>query len=216
YYPFNGNANDTSGNELNGTINGGVTFSNDIQGNPNSAVTFDGSTGYIIVPDNTGKFQTNAVSVSFLVNPTNTSIRESFIANQNFSDASGLSYGVLIGATNTNLPEFGVTANTVGCGPIISDPSTLIYVANQMAPNHWYHIVAIFSDSLQQIFVNGILNTAITRNFGTLNHCSNNSLIIGGWWSGDLIPVNGSMDEVRIYNRALNKDEINQLAKAVQ
>ena len=78
------------------------------------------------------------------------------------------------------------------------------------------HIVAIFSDSLQQIYVNGILNTAITRNFGMLNHCSNNNLIIGGWWSGDLIPVNGSMDEVRIYNRALNKDEINQLAKAVQ
>jgi hypothetical protein len=40
--------------------------------------------------------------------------------------------------------------------------------------------------------------------------------VIGAWWSGDLIPVNGSMDELKIYNRVLNPDEISQLAKAVQ
>ncbi|HLY70421.1 MAG TPA: LamG domain-containing protein [Puia sp.] len=217
YYPFNGNANDTSGNGLNGTITGGVGFSNDAAGNANSAATFDGSTGYIIVPDITGKFQTSALSISFLVNLTNTTVRESFIANQNFTDGTGLTYGVVIGTAGTSLPYFGVPTNTLGCGAPIYDLSSTVSIANQMNPNKWYNIVAIFSDSLQEIFVNGILNTAITRNFGTLNHCSsNNSLMIGAWWSGDLIPVNGSMDEVRIYNRALNQDEINQLAKAVQ
>src|SRR5580698_7485703 len=60
YYPFNGNANDASGNKLNGSVVGGVTFTNDASGKANSAVTFDGSTGYIIIPDNSGILQPNA------------------------------------------------------------------------------------------------------------------------------------------------------------
>src|SRR5579871_4224841 len=106
YYPFNGNANDESGNSLNGAINGGVSFSADPAGKANSAVTFDGSTGYILVPDPTNKFQTSQVSISFLVNLTNASVRNSFISNVNFNDASGVIYGVLIsqpGIINFNL-----------------------------------------------------------------------------------------------------------------
>jgi hypothetical protein len=217
YYPFNGNANDASGNKLNGTVVGGVTFTNDANGKANSAATFDGSTGYILVSDSAGKFQTNAVSISFLVNLTNTSIRQSFLANQNFNDGTGLSYAVVLGTANTSLPQFGVETNTLGCGAPPYDLSADISPANQMSTNKWYNIVCIFTDSLQEFFVNGTLNTAITRNFAALNQCLNNKdLVIGAWWSGDLIPVNGSMDELRIYNRALNKDEINQLAKAVQ
>jgi hypothetical protein len=165
YYPFNGNANDASGNGLNGNINGGVTFSNDIAGNLNSAATFDGSTGYILVSDNAGKFQTSAVSISFLVNLTNTSVRQSFVASQNFTDGTGLSYAVIMSTPNTSLLQFGVEYNTLGCGAPPYDPSTIISSANQMSANKWYHVVAIFSDSLQEIFVNGTLNTAITRNF---------------------------------------------------
>jgi hypothetical protein len=215
YYPFNGNANDASGNKLNGTVVGGVTFTNDASGKANSAATFDGSTGYIIVPDSPGTLQPNAISISFLVTLTNPSVRNAFISNLNFSDASGYSYAVQIGQY-LDQAEFGVETNTNGCAVAPNDPSSAITMANTIAPNKWYNIVAIFSDSLQQIFVNGILNTAITRNFGTLNHCSKSNLIIGGWWSGDLLPIGGTMDEVRIYNRALNQDEINQLAKAVQ
>ncbi len=52
YYPFNGNANDATGNGNNGTIYGGVTPTTDRFGNPNAAYTFDGSTGYIDIPQN--------------------------------------------------------------------------------------------------------------------------------------------------------------------
>jgi Concanavalin A-like lectin/glucanases superfamily len=215
YYPFNGNANDTSGNNLNGTITGGVTFSNDVAGNPNSAATFDGSTGYILVPDNANLFQTNAVTVSFLVNLTNPSNRQAFVSNINFNDASGLSYSVQIGAVN--FPKFGVANDSVGCTIVSNDPNSVIYSADPMAPNKWYHFLCIFSDSLQEFFVNGTLNTAVTRDFANLNHCgTTKQLVIGAWWSGDLIPLSGSIDELRIYNRALNQDEINKLAKAVQ
>jgi hypothetical protein len=44
YYPFNGNANDESGNH--GTVHG-ATLTEDRFGNPNNAYSFDGSDDYI-------------------------------------------------------------------------------------------------------------------------------------------------------------------------
>jgi len=46
YYPFNGNANDESGNGNNGTVYG-ATLSNDRFGNIDSAYSFDGVDDYI-------------------------------------------------------------------------------------------------------------------------------------------------------------------------
>ena len=46
YWPFNGNANDESGNGNNGTVNG-ATLTNDRDGNENSSYSFDGLNDYI-------------------------------------------------------------------------------------------------------------------------------------------------------------------------
>jgi hypothetical protein len=48
-YPFNGNANDESGNENHGSVFG-ATLTSDRLGNPNSAYEFDGSDDYIMIP----------------------------------------------------------------------------------------------------------------------------------------------------------------------
>ena len=48
YWPFNGNANDESGNNLHGTVNGPILTS-DRFGNENSAYLFDGTDDYIEV-----------------------------------------------------------------------------------------------------------------------------------------------------------------------
>src|SRR5580704_13661448 len=147
YYPFNGNANDVSGNNLNGTIYGGVTFTNDVSGNANSAVTFDGATGYIIVPDPTSIFQTNSVSISFLTNISNASVRNSFVANVNFLDGSGVDYAVQITLAGINKFQFAVISNTNGCASPVYDASADISAANDITLNKWYSVVAVFSDS---------------------------------------------------------------------
>ena len=46
YYPFNGNANDESGNGNNGTVNEAI-LSADRNGNANSSYSFDGDNDYI-------------------------------------------------------------------------------------------------------------------------------------------------------------------------
>ena len=51
YYPFNGNANDESGNGNHGTVHG-ATLTTDRFGTPNSAYKFDGIDDYIEINDN--------------------------------------------------------------------------------------------------------------------------------------------------------------------
>ena len=50
YYPFNGNANDESGNGNNGTVNG-ASLTSDRFNNTNKAYAFNGTSNYINVPD---------------------------------------------------------------------------------------------------------------------------------------------------------------------
>ena len=70
YYPFNGNANDASGNGNNGTVCGAVLTTNRF-GVPNSAYDFDGATTYIRVPDSDSLELTNDFSLSVWVNRRN-------------------------------------------------------------------------------------------------------------------------------------------------
>jgi hypothetical protein len=64
FYPFNGNANDASGNGYNGTGHN-VTSVPDRAGNPNSAFSFNGTTSYIQVPNASGLNFQQAITVTF-------------------------------------------------------------------------------------------------------------------------------------------------------
>ncbi|RKY55315.1 MAG: hypothetical protein DRP89_03575, partial [Candidatus Neomarinimicrobiota bacterium] len=64
YYPFNGNANDESGNGNDGTVNG-ATLTTDRFGNENSAYSFDGVDDYIMVQDSPElQFGTNDFTIA--------------------------------------------------------------------------------------------------------------------------------------------------------
>jgi len=64
-YPFNGNANDESGNGNNGTVNG-ATLTTDRFGNPNSAYSFNGVSDYISLNSKT-KLNLGSSSRTFCV-----------------------------------------------------------------------------------------------------------------------------------------------------
>ena len=215
YYPFNGNANDASGNAFNGSIKGNVSFTNDAGGKPNSAVSFDGSTGYIIVNDSSDKLVPDVLSISMLVNLTDVTGRDAFLNKVNFNDATGLSYS--IGIASPGIEKFQYVVQTDDFGCTSGNYSGIYFMDNgyQIQPNQWYHLVAVFSDSMQKIYLNGVLKASATRDNNSINRCVGSSLLLGGWWKNDIISMHGSLDEVRIYNRELNQVEINQLAKAI-
>jgi len=70
--------------------------------------------------------------------------------------------------------------------------------------NEWYHIVTTYNASGLHLYINGVYNKS--SNPGAIGGNSNNFQIggFGGYF-------NGSVDEVMIYNRALNETEIQQI-----
>ena len=79
--------------------------------------------------------------------------------------------------------------------------------------NQWQHIVLTFNKPTVSFYVNGVLVGTTTRNS---TPGVNASTLIGSNWvyQGGYTPsndFNGSLDEVRIYNRALSASEVSQL-----
>src|SRR3954470_13592437 len=73
YYPFNGNANDLSGNGLHGVLQNGITATSDRFNQINSAMGFDGIDDYIEVADNKLLRFRDSFSISFFFNRTSQS-----------------------------------------------------------------------------------------------------------------------------------------------
>src|SRR5207253_7904967 len=79
-YPFSGNANDQSGNNMNGTVNGAV-LTTDRFGAANSAYSFSGNTGTtnILVPGFSQMLNGTAISISFWTTKTAYETRAAFL-----------------------------------------------------------------------------------------------------------------------------------------
>lgn len=197
YYPFNGNANDESGNANNGTIYGGVTLTSDRHGNNGKAMHFNGSNGYIQVP-NSSSLQSpeNAMSITGwiwidgynglkaagIVNKTNTS---------NYGQY-GLSYHEW---SNPYRINFNYNQGSKGCSTSIS-----------LVLSKWYFLAATFDGSSIIIYLNGI---KIDSQASTgLIIKDNNPLTIGLESPGDVEYLKGKLDDIRIFNRALSQQEI--------
>jgi hypothetical protein len=88
YYPFNGNANDASGNNNTASLINGTTFGTDRNGTPNTAAAFDGIDDYISVQDN-GVFSTQIFSIVLWFYSTSSSL-QSMIGKRDYTTVSGL------------------------------------------------------------------------------------------------------------------------------
>jgi hypothetical protein len=78
-------------------------------------------------------------------------------------------------------------------------------------PGHWYFIVATISGTSKKLYINGVLDNSGT---GSAIGANGVELTIGAKKNSGgayFEPFNGSMDEVRIYNRALTPSEVWQL-----
>jgi len=209
YWPFNGNANDVSGNGNNGTVNG-ATLTSDRFGNPNDAYYLNGVSDYI-----------NINNSILPVTSTSSTVSLWFLTTDNDAhlilDRSGAGNTKKIGITintnpqgNTVLSAGGENGNCAGsCGCYSSNTSPLTTVWNHAA------VVNDLSANTSKIFLNGQL-VATRPSFCYTNFSTPTSFGRGNSFynsNGDA-HLNGKIDDIGIWNRALTQQEITDIHTA--
>jgi hypothetical protein len=206
-YLFNGNANDTSGNNLNGTLSGSPTLTADRTGSVNKAYNFDGIDDYITINENSLLNPSNAITVAAWYKP--------------IASFPGIGYEPFVekGFTSNSSPYYQYHLGV--CGDTYSDPSQRgafgfaistggMYNNLVTSPNFWsvgqqYFVVGTYDGSDLKLYVNGsfITSKPVTGNM-TDYGCN---VYIGKYQNhSNFLP--GIVDNVRIYNRALSLSEI--------
>ncbi len=191
-YPFNGNAQDASGNRRHGTVHG-ATLVKDRFGNPKSAYRFDGANDYIQTPINAQPKAMGTTSWSAWVRPTR--VKYSQWQGILSTDDSGWDRAL-------HIPQKGNTfALFNGDGP---------WNPVAVDVNQWQHIVVMYSANSMQFYKNGVRyqSKPAQGNQPTVNtlHIGHSPCAKCGNQS-----YQGDIDDVRIYNRLLSEAEIKQL-----
>lgn len=207
YYPFNGNANDVSGNGINGAVNGAILTA-DANGIANSAYEFNGTSDFISLPYN-NKYNfspTDSFSISCWIQPYN---------NPTWINAQAI---VVKSPFNTNYQNsqwnFGLYS--------VNDRAMTGWAANNFLNAStimkrdacWYNLVVTYKNGIWYLYVNGKLEAQdLSQTHFIIQDGSASSIAFGrkGEASGDY--YKGKLDEVRIYNRNLNTAEVDSLFK---
>ncbi len=205
WWPFNGNANDESGNGNNGTVNG-ATLTADRFGNANKAYSFNGMNQNILC-NPIANVQSLTISLWLLIQNNGGG---QFIVQNNISNCTNVNFTGHFGFNqNINFSHNAINCSTPGTNNFtMSSIDTAGYIGG------WSHLVQVIDVSGNtKLYLNGILVDFSTSNLG-FNFCPilNSTLRFGGpWWNQDLQWFKGEMDDIGIWNRELSQSEINTL-----
>ena len=213
YFPFNGNANDESGHGNNGTPTEAVTLTTGVQGDANGAYQFGSveNSGHIHMPNSESLQIGDEWSFATYVKPLSSAGMDEWgsasdngthaiVGHSHDRTGFAIQYGINEERFHTYIGHWdggwndGVSASADG---------------NYL--NKWIHIAYTYANNTFRIYINGKL---ITTTYTTPDFTDANTQ---DWYFGKYsdywYPLNGILDEIRIYNRALRDDEVEDLAK---
>jgi len=196
YYPLNATANDQSGNGNNGSVFGATSATNRF-GFPGMAYQFNGTNSYI------------SANVPNL--PTGSAPRSiSLWAKAQAPMSSGIC--LLFWGTGQNREGFGIINNgapltwqgqTWGGGDDVN--------SGVVVDTNWHQIVVVYSGSVLSISIDGVQKGTLSESIDT----PLSPLTIGADTNANALQYfAGTINDVRIYNRALSTQEISALYEA--
>ncbi|MEO5333048.1 MAG: fibronectin type III domain-containing protein [Magnetococcus sp. YQC-5] len=202
YWPFNGNANDESGNGNHGTVYR-ATLAPDRFGQANKAYQFNGVDNYINITSNKSLNPTNQLTISFWIKINNFTKTPSYIfykAGQTIDEFKNREYTVFLNPTGFHIATAG------------DNKGQHYYDTNPVTKGEWIHCAIIIDriHHLVQFFINGAMINEYTDSYSSFNN-NNYDLRLGlgdDRVFADLSPFSGFLDNIRMYNRALSKADI--------
>ena len=215
FYPFSGNAGDSSGNGNHGMVNG-ATLTTDRFGNNDKAYNFTGSTtipSYIQGDCSSFPTGNRTVSLWFYAND----IGVGTVGGRGLFGYGGGTCG------QSWIEHVNVTQNPNSFE--VQGHCNVQNVSYNYGATHpngsWYNWIITTDNNGTKFYLDGVLKQT-SPTFINQTVISGKKFIIGGVVSenglglftgnSDASPFNGKLDDIRIYNRALSQSEVTYLA----
>jgi parallel beta-helix repeat protein len=191
-------ASDSSGNGNTGALHGGATWTD---GKSAKALDFNGVDGYVQIPQSSSLDVTAQVTV------------ETWVYLRAYVDSTGMNSHLVSRSDSSGGPLYVLA--TFANGKINYDAGPFSGYHSSVATlplNSWTHLAMTYNGASVCLYINGVLDSNYAQS-GSIPTTSN-WLAIGckptapSGGPGTYAYTNGTIDEVRIYNRALTQQEI--------
>ena len=212
YYKLDNNANDSGTNGIDGVLGDGSgnnvpSVTTDRNGNPNAAFEFDGTIKYVDLTENPvfdlGDYE--EFSISVWVDP-NLEIEQ---------DQGGFIVGKHISASNNRMWNLRILNNKFDFRLYDQGGSSISNSIQGDILEGWQHVVGVVRDGMMILYVNGVEVSSTPKTVSVKADSPTAKTVIGAaHFSNSLFDINfaGKIDDLRLYNRALNTSEITVLA----
>lgn len=192
YFPFNGTAEDKSGTGNDGIVKG-ADLTKDRYGNDRSAYSFDGKTNAILIPHSTSLDFSGmaAYSISLWIRPRDENSGCVLLKNSDY----GIKWDGL---------RKGNTLYTGTGNGFISTPE------RSWRTNQWYHLVLVQRVNELAFYIDG--RKVFSREIAHQTSAKEDGVYIGKhpfYWGG----FAGDIDDICIFDRALNEAEIEAMTQ---
>lgn len=197
YYPFEGNANDVSGNGHHGSVNGATL----VAAKMGRGYSFDGN-DKITLPDTfnlvayqdqsiCGWFNTDSVTPTIIYDGRNRAIR-----------------GYFVGVTND-------PSNILRAWLYIGSAAVSLRTSTAISAETWYHFaVTIDRDGLMSLYLDAELKSTVDISaYNASDLSSNVAKVIGAksYSGSSLNPFNGDLDEIMLFDKVLPQSDISRI-----
>ena len=179
-----------------GTAKNGATTTSDAK--YGRAGYFDGENDYVEVPDDDSLDITDEITIEAWVNGVYSGASKGILDKGNSGDGWEVNYYAYF---NSGKARF-----------VIGDGSSYnMVMTSDLIDYQWYHIAFTLDADYLKAYVNGNFCNRLDRSINPKTN--NDNLLIGSLTTEPKFLFNGIIDELRIYNRALNPTEIQILSK---
>jgi hypothetical protein len=204
YWPFNGNANDESGNGNHGIVDK-ATLTSDKNNELNSAYRFYKTGSKVTIPD-AKMLNSPYLSMSFWVK-TSDSTMHSYIYKSQEGTANNEEYAIISPSSGTI--EFDVK-NQSNCTPGYGWNRN--NVTKTLSDDQWHHVTATYDGIFSKIYVDTLLVSELQNPLFPIDSCPGGEILFGKGWD-NRANLEGVLDDIAIWNRAISPEEVKTMYK---
>ncbi len=187
-YSFENNAQDGSGNGLDGTIRGNPAF---VEGIAGMALSFDGVNDFVDLGDNAAFDFTEQITLSAWVNT---------------NDAGNGQHNPYVGKGDQTYAIKHANSNTIEFFIYDAGWHTANVTVDSLFNGEWHHVLGTYDGNELKTYVDGVLGATVAHE-GSIEVQTHNLTIAMNSQETDRY-YDGVIDEVKIYDRALSPSEI--------